>query len=336
MENQETSRIQSSIQKRSRLNRNVLACPVNFIQNCQAGLRLLEENGCTVHANLHGRPFTRAELLQAIPEMDAVIAAFEPWDEEAFQAAPRLKVVTRSGTGLDSVDTDAARRHGVMVCNCPGANAASVAEHTVALLLALARDIPRLDAAVHAGQWPRTTFSELGSKTFGIVGFGAIGQRVARLLCGFGMRLLAHNRSPRPDAAAALGVHMCSLEDLFRESDFISLHLPAGPDTRQLINAASIARMKPGVRIINTARAALLDDAAVCDALKVGRIAGLASDVFSAEPIETDNPLIQAPHVIGTPHVASASLESQQRLGQMAAQSVIAVFAGREPENRQA
>jgi len=317
------------------MTRRVLVCPARFLANCPDSVQQLEANGCSVVANPYDRPFTRTEWLAAIADADAVIAAFERWDEEAILAAPRLKLVTRFGTGFDSVDTDAARRHGVIVCNCPGANAASVAEHTVALLFALVRDVPHLDAAVHAGQWPRVTFSELGGRTFGLIGFGDIGQRVARLLAGFGMRLLAHNRSPRPEAGD-LDVQMCDLDTLIRESDFISLHVPGTEETRHLIDANAIARMKPGVRIINTARASLIDDAAVAAALRDGRIGGLACDVFAVEPVEPGNPLLQAPNTILSPHVASASLESQQRLGRMAAQTVTDVFTGREPANRQA
>lgn len=316
--------------------RKVLVTPIGFKQNCPESVRLLEGSGFQVVANPHARPYSREELLDAACDADAVIAAFEQWDEEAFQAASRLQIVTRFGTGFDSVDLDAARRHGVVVCNCPGANAESVAEHTIALTLALARDLPRMDADVRALRWTRSVFTELSGKIFGIVGFGSIGQLVAKKLAGFDMAVLACNRSPRDEIAQRLNVRMCSFDELIRECDFISLHLPASPETRHLINESTIRLMKPGVRLINTARAALVDEQAVRAALIEGRIAGLASDVFSVEPIAADNPLLDCPGFIGTPHVASASHESFQRLGEMAVRSVLAVLEGREPDNRQA
>ncbi len=316
--------------------RKVLVTATNYERLCQDGLQLLRQHGCEVDMNPHSRPYAANELHQAAADADAVIASVEAWNEPAFQAAPRVKVIARFGTGVDSVDFDAARRHGVVVTNTPGLNAPAVAEHAVGLLLSLMRSIPQLNQDAREGKWTRTIFSEIGGKTVGILGFGNIGQQFARVLSGFNVNLVAYNRSPREAAARALNVTMRPLEDVIRSSDILSIHLPNQPETRHLINAERIAHMKDGVIIINTARGPLVDEQAVREALISGKIAGLASDVFEQEPVTADYPLFSCPNYICTPHSAGETYQNYAKTGLATAQAVIDVLEGREPQNRRA
>src|SRR6266581_4946842 len=240
-----------------------------------------------------------------------------------LEQAARLRVVGRAGVGVDNIDLDAATRRGVLVMSTPGGNAVSVAEHTFALLLALARHVPRLDAAIHAGRWEKGTSAgvELRGKTLGLIGLGRIGGEVARRANAFEMRVLAYDPYISERVAQEAAVELVPLADLLGRSDFVSLHAALSPATEKMINATTLAQMKRGARLINAARGELVEEAALAAALRSGHLAGAALDVFAAEP-PRDSPLTALPSVIATPHVAGSTEEAQEEVGTLIAQQV--------------
>ena len=249
--------------------------------------------------------------------------------DEVLAAGSSLVVVGRAGIGLDNVDVAAATRRGVMVCNAPQSNIVSAAEQAMALLLASARNVPQAHAALAGGKWERSKWEgvELYGKTVGIVGLGRVGALVAQRCLAFGMRLVAYDPYVTADRARAMGVELMSLEDVMRESDFISVHLPKTKETVGLIGAAMFAIAKPDLRVINTARGGIVDEAALYEAVSSGRIAGAGLDVFSTEPC-TDSPLFTLPSVVVTPHLGASTREAQDKAGDTIAEQVMLALAG--------
>ncbi len=269
-----------------------------------------------------GRP--RQELLRDVAEADAVVVrSATTVDAELIHAAPRLRVIARAGTGVDNVDVPAATARGIVVMNAPGANSVSVAEHALALMLALSRAIPAADASMKRNVWDkkRLTGAELRGKTLGIVGLGRIGQEVAARARAFGMELVAHDPFISEQVAAGLGIQLLDLDELCAKADYITLHVPATPETRHLINAVRLARCRPGVRIVNTARGELIDEAALADAIQAGHVAGAGLDVFETEP-PVDSRLTALPQVVATPHIAASTAEAQEQVGLETAMAV--------------
>lgn len=237
-------------------------------------------------------------------------------DEALLAAAPRLRVIGRAGVGVDNIDADAATRRGIVVMNTPGANAIAVAELTIGLMLALAREIPRANATMHAGRWEKKSLggSEVRGKTLGILGLGRIGLEVARRARAFGMQLIGHDPFVAPAVARENEISLVSVEELFRTSDFLTLHVGLTSQTAGIVNASTLATMKPGARIINCARGELIDDAALAAALAAGRIAGAALDVFSSEPLK-DSAYFGMDRVLLSPHIAGSTAEAQEAVG---------------------
>ena len=269
------------------------------------------------------------ELIRRIRNADAVlnIRGFTPFSAVVLAACPRLRLISIWGTGTNHVDIDAARARGVTVRNTPGVNAHAVAEHTMALMLAIARRIPEMDSAVKAGQWPRGSLVQLEGKTLGVVGLGAIGSRVAMLASTFGMNVLASTLGDDAGRAASVGARHVPLETLLRESDFVSLHLRLSEKTTRYIDRARLALMKPSAFLINTARAGLVDRDALLDALRGSRIAGAGLDVFHEEPIRADDPLLSLPNIVFTPHNAGSTPEVIDRGLQQAVENIQFFFA---------
>jgi D-3-phosphoglycerate dehydrogenase len=269
-----------------------------------------------------GRP--AAALVADLADADALIVrSATRVDKALIDAAPRLRVIARAGTGVDNVDVDAASARGIVVMNAPGANSVSVAEHTLALMLAIARGVPAANASMKRGEWEKSRFtgSELRGKTLGIAGLGRVGQEVATRAHAFGMEVIAHDPFVAAQTAADLGVELVSLDELFRRSDYLSLHLPSVPATHRIVNAARLAHCKPGMRLINTARGDLIDEAALVAALESGQVAAAALDVFDIEPPKAST-LISMPQVIATPHIAASTREAQELVGTETAAAV--------------
>ncbi|MET8120680.1 phosphoglycerate dehydrogenase [Micromonospora sp. NPDC005189] len=272
----------------------------------------------------------RPALLSALSEADAVIVrSATQIDAEAVAAAPRLKVVARAGIGLDNVEVPAATARGVMVVNAPTSNIVSAAEQAVALLLAVARNTASASSALKAGEWKRSKYTgvEVQGKTVGVVGLGRIGVLFASRIAAFGTRLIAYDPYIQPARAAQLGVRLVGLEELLRESDFISIHLPKTPETMGLIGEKELAIVKPGVRIINAARGGLVDEQALANAIAEGRVAGAGVDVYSKEPC-TSSPLFAFDNVVATPHLGASTHEAQDKAGLAVARSVKLALQG--------
>ena len=273
----------------------------------------------------------RAELLAALGKgVDAVlIRSATKMDAEAIAAAKGLKVIARAGVGLDNVEIPAATAAGVMVVNAPTSNIVSAAELAIGLLLASARFISPAHAALRNGKWARSKYTgaELFEKTLGIVGFGRIGQLVAARMQAFGMDVVAYDPYLQPARAAQLNVRLVELDELLKISDFITIHLPKTKETANLIGTDALKKVKPSVRIINAARGGVLDEAALYEALKEGRVAGAGLDVFATEPC-TDSPLFELDNVVATPHLGASTDEAQERAGIAVAVSVRKALSG--------
>jgi D-3-phosphoglycerate dehydrogenase / 2-oxoglutarate reductase len=268
---------------------------------------------------------TKKETLQSeIADAEALIVrSATKVTPELLEKAPRLRVVGRAGVGVDNIDLDEATRRGVLVMSTPGGNAVSVAEHTFALLLSLARQVPRLDKAMHEGKWEKSSAAgtEVRGKTLGLIGLGRIGSEVAVRAEAFDMRVLGYDPYISEAAARELQVELVPLEKLLAESDFVSLHTAVSPATQNLINATTLAQMKKGAWLVNAARGELIDEAALAEALKSGKLGGAALDVFVEEPTK-NSILVGLPNVVATPHVAGSTTEAQEEVGTQVAVQV--------------
>ena len=265
-----------------------------------------------------------SELAADLADADALmVRSATTVTAQLLDAAPRLRIVARAGTGVDNVDVATASARGILVVNAPGANSISVAEHACALMLSLARRVPAADRAMKDTKWEKKKFmgTELRGKTLGIAGLGRIGQEVAQRARGFGMRIVAHDPFISRDIAAGLGVELLSLDALCAASDFLTLHLPSTPETRHLFNDDRFGLCKPGIRIINTARGELIDEDALRRAIEKGIVAGAGLDVFNIEPPK-DWALAQLPQVVATPHIAASTEEAQELVGTETAAAV--------------
>jgi D-3-phosphoglycerate dehydrogenase / 2-oxoglutarate reductase len=291
------------------------------------GVEVLAAAGHQVDVRLGLSPDDLVEAVRGAAAL--VVRSATNVDEAVLQAGRELVVVGRAGVGLDNVDVAAATRRGVMVVNAPESNIISAAEHTMALLLALARNIPQAQAALVAGRWERSRFAgvELYGKTLGVVGLGRVGTLVAERAAAFGMHLLAYDPYLAADRAKRLGVELTSLEDLVARADFITIHLPKTPETIGLLNKDLLALAKPGVRIINAARGGIVDEEALAEAIRSGTVAGAALDVFASEPTTT-SPLFELDSVVVTPHLGASTNEAQDKAGEQIAEQVLLALSG--------
>lgn len=268
----------------------------------------------------------KGDLVGEIAPYDALIVrSATKVTADVLEAAENLKVVGRAGIGLDNVDVDAATRRGVMVVNAPQSNILSAAEHTIALLLAQARNVPQADASVKAGRWERGRFEgvELHGKTLGVIGLGRVGTMVAARAIAFGMRVVGYDPFVSRERAKSLGVDlMPNLEAVLVQSDFVTIHLPRTPDTEGLIGERELALLKPDARIVNTSRGGILDERALVEALRDGKLGGAALDVFEREPVPPAHPLLRFQNVVATPHLGASTREAQDKAGTAIAEMV--------------
>ena len=275
------------------------------------------------------------ELLDAVGEYDALVVRSETKvTADVIEAGKKLQVVARAGIGVDNIDLDAATSAGIAVVNAPTGNTVAAAEHTLALMLALARNIPSAHQSMKAGEWKRSAFMgiEVRNKTLGVIGLGRVGSEVARRAKSFAMNLVAYDPFVTPDYAHRLGVELLSFEDVLAQSDFITLHTPLTDTSRNLISTKELARMKIGARLINVARGELVDEKALLEALNTGKLAGVALDVFAKEP-PGPNPLLDHPSVVITPHLGASTQEAQREVAVEAAEQVLAVLQGEPARN---
>ena len=264
-------------------------------------------------------------LREAIKDCDALIVRSETKvSAELMDAAKKLRVIGRAGVGVDNIDVPAATARGIVVMNAPDGNTITTAEHTIALLVALARNVPQANSSVKAAKWERKKFigAELQGKTLGIVGLGRIGRAVATRARAFGMKIVAHDPFIAPEQARDLEIEAATLDEVFARADFLTVHTPLTADTRGIVGRDAFAKMKRGVRIINCARGGLVDEAALHDAIKTGTVAGAALDVFEQEPPPSDHPLLQLEEVIVTPHLGASTTEAQEGVAFTVAEQV--------------
>ncbi len=315
------------------MNKKVLVTATNFSQYCAQAKALLEDGGVTVVESRFGRPMSFEELKERVGDIDAVIAGVDTWNERVFSFAPKLRVIARFGAGVDNIDLEAARARNIKVTNAKGLNANAVAEMAVGLMLCALRNIPHLVTSLRNGNWDRFMAIEMRGRTVGFLGFGDIARRTAEKLSGFGIRMIAYDMYPDRERAKRLGVEMLSMEQVLRESDVVSLHIPSYPETYHIMGDAQFAAMKDGAYFINTARGALVDEAALARVLHSGKLTAAAIDVFEHEPIKPGDPLFQVENLIMTPHSSAETYETYTAVSLANAQAVLNVLNGREPQN---
>jgi phosphoglycerate dehydrogenase-like enzyme len=272
-------------------------------------------------------------LTRQLAGVDAVLASIEPYTAQVLEAS-RLRVISRCGVGYDAIDVAAATRVDVLVANTPGANKEGVAEHTIALMLAVAHGFPRRDRELRAGRWNREAMPRLAGQTVGLVGLGAIGKEVALRCQALGMNVIAMDPAADEAWATEHSIRLLDLEALLEQADVVSLHLPCTGQTAGLFDAAAFARMKSGAIFINTARGALVDEAALVDALRSGKLSGAGLDVFQQEPLPDNHPLLGLDNALLCPHMAGLDFESRDAMATLAAQNITELYQGRWPEGR--
>jgi D-3-phosphoglycerate dehydrogenase len=312
----------------------VLVTPTSFSKG-DPSMRVTLENAVgEVIYNDSGKPLESEALADMLPGVDGYIAGLDEIDQHALETTSRLKVIARYGVGVDAVDLQTARHKGIIVTNTPGANSRSVAELTIGLMLSLARSIPTAANTTRAGGWPRLSGISVRGKVVGLLGFGAIGQAVARLLSGFETTLLVYDPIATPEQASGLGAVLTSLDEIIRQADIVSLHCPLTADTRNMVNDGFLSTLKPGAYLINTARGELVDETALLAALESGKLGGAALDVFATQPPEVGNPLLSHPRLLATPHMGAHTDGAINAMGWMALNDCLAVLRGEEPRYR--
>jgi len=310
----------------------VLVTPGPLYQQPGPYRDVLEGAGLEVVFPPEGRPLMQPELLAAqLGGIDAVLAGMEPFTPEVL-AGCKVRVIARMGVGYDAIDIPAATKHNVLVTITPGTNEISVAEQALALLLGVFRGFPGRHQEVLSGVWRRKSLPRLGGKTIGLVGLGRIGRAMVPRAHGLGLNVIACD--PLADAATAsqLGIRLCSFEELLRTADIVSLHAPATPETTDMINARTLALMKAGSVLINTARGNLVDEDALADSLRRGHLMAAGLDAFKIEPLPLDSPLLKLDNVLMAPHMGGLDLESEVAMSRLAAQCIADLYRGRCPE----
>ncbi len=312
-------------------NCRVLVTPSSYGKTDSRLLEELESLVGEVIYNSTGQPLPSTEVARLLHGIDGYIAGLDAIDSTSLEQADKLKVIARYGVGLDNVDLKAATTKGIRVTNTPMANSVSVAELTIGLILALARSIPHAIEATRQGGWPRLTGLSLEYKTIGLLGIGAIGKQVVRRLSGFNCRILGCDPVVNEEFAMTNNLIYSSRDQVINEANFLSLHLPLKPDTRNLVDADFLRKMKKGAYLINTSRGELIDENALVNAIREGHLAGAALDVFSSEPPTADNPLLHLSNVLVTPHCSSHTDGAMNTMGWMALRDCLAVLRGEEP-----
>jgi D-3-phosphoglycerate dehydrogenase len=291
----------------------------------------LRAEGCETIFKPLLTPRSEDELIDLLQGVDGVIVAGDPFTARVLEASPQLKVISRTGVGYDAIDVKAATKRGIIVCNTPGVNRHAVAEWTFALMLSLARKLKENQAEVRKGGWVRHEGMDLAGKTLGLVGLGTIGKEVAQRARAFEMRILACDVIRDVQFAEAHHVAFVPLDELLRESDFVSLHTFLNDKTRHLINAERLSLMKPTAFLINTARGGIVDTEALCQALTEKRIAGAALDVFEGEPLRADSPVRALENIYLSPHTAGVTTDARRLSGAAAAENLICGLKGERP-----
>jgi D-3-phosphoglycerate dehydrogenase len=310
----------------------VLVTPTSYGSQNPTLKTELEALTGTVKYNKTGKPLSSEQLQKLLPGMDGMIAGLDEIDQAALDTAEGLRVIARYGVGYNNVDLEAASARNIIVTNTPGANAGSVAELTVGLILNLVRPILPAVSDTKSGKWPRFKGYSLEGKTVGLVGCGAIGKETAKRLAGFGSKNIAFDIYPDHQFSEDYLLEYTSLDDLLARADIVSLHLPGTPETEGIVNEEFLSKMKLGSWLVNTARGDLVDESALVSALEKGHLAGAGLDVYRKEPPDPDSPLMNMDQVIATPHMGAHSDSATNTMGRMALDECLAVLRGEEPK----
>ena len=312
--------------------KKVLCATPKYEINCPEGLKLLEDNGFQVDLMKTDRYYQFEDLDGRVQDYCAVISSLDCWDDRLFAQAPNLRILAKSGVGVDSVDLEAAKKRNICITNAKGLNAVSVADTAIMLMLAALKNLTHFDSTTKQGQWVRVTTRDLSGKTVGIIGFGEVSHYVIRRLKGFEVNVIAYDPFPNQEMARELDVQLMSFDEVLSQADVISVHVPLLKETHHLMNEIAFLKMKPTAIFVNTSRGKVVDEKALYQALKEGRISGAALDVFEEEPTDPCNPLFSLPNFVCMPHQAAATKESEKRVCYMAAKNIVAFFAGEELE----
>ncbi len=311
----------------------VLIAPAKLVGQKMEFVNILERAGFELVYNTRPTQLIESELLEALQGVVASVAGSEPYNQRVLAAHPQLRVIARVGVGYDAVDVEAATRAGVAVAIVPGTNQGSVAEHTFLLMLALAKNLIPHHLGLKQGQWLRSVNVPLRTLTLGIAGLGRIGKAVATRAKAFEMNVIAHDPFPDTAWAEGQGIPLVSFEELLRQSDFVSMHMPAMPSTKHLINAKTLALMKPTAYLINTSRGAVINEVDLYQALKERRLAGAGLDVFEQEP-PGPSPLFELDNVVVTPHTAGVDYRSREEMTRSAAEAIVSLSRGEWPAEK--
>lgn len=312
------------------MNFKVLIATRTFGSTSEQPWEILNEAGCELVLAEMSQELNEERLIEHLRGVDGAIIGNIQMSAYVLENAPSLKVISMHGVGVDHIDLEAASRQGIIIANCPGTNDQAVADLTLGLMIAVARNIPNVGHELHDGIWGHHTGSELWKKTLGLIGFGRIGRGVAKRALGFEMNILVFDPLLKPEQMDLPGVTLTSFEEVLKEADYLSLHAPLNENTQNMIGETQLVVMKPSAYLINTARGGLVDELALANALSKGQIAGAALDVFVNEP-PTDSRLLQLDNVVITPHIGAHTKEAIERMSVMAAQNVVQTLLGKQP-----
>ena len=312
--------------------RKVLCAVPRYEKNCPEGVKLLRDNGFLVDLMETDHYYQFEDLDGHVGDYCAVISGLDRWDERLFAQAKQLRILAKAGVGVDSLDLEAARKHNICITNAKGLNSTSVADTTVMMMLAALKKLTLFDATTKRGGWLRTDTYDLTGKVVGIIGFGAVSQCVVQRLKGFDVKIIAYDKYPSMEKARELGVQIMDFEEVLSQADVVSIHVPLMKDTYHLMDEKAFAKMKPTAVFINTARGKVVDEKALYQAMKEGRLRAAAMDVFEEEPTNPQNPLFSLNNFTCMPHQAAAAAESEARVCYMAAKNIVAFFSGQELE----
>jgi D-3-phosphoglycerate dehydrogenase len=312
---------------------NILVTPTSFAKYNKDHIFMLENAVKKVTYNTTGKPLSEKDLIPLVAGIDGFIAGLDDITSGVIKAAGNLKVISRYGTGVDRVDLKAANKAGIFVTNTPGANSISVAELTIGLAISAARNIPEGNTRTKNGSWPRFSGTSLSGKTFGIIGLGSIGKEVAKRLSCFNIKILAYDISFDAGFASRYDIIYADIDRILTSSDFISLHIPVFKDTVNIINRKSLAKMKQGAILINTARGELVDEDALYNSLKSGHLRAAALDAFREEPPDPQNKLLSLPQVTAVPHMGAATDDASNEMTRISIEECFAVLRGEMPKH---
>lgn len=309
------------------MKKKVLITPRSFSQSGEKARKLLEEQGYEIRLNSTGKTLAEEQMRELCADVDGVIVGIDPVTEPVLENAVKLKAISKYGAGLDNINLEAAARLGIKVERAAGTNAVSVAELAIGMFFALARNITALSNSTKSGGWDRVRGVELSGKTAGILGMGCIGREAARMASGIGMKVIAYDPYAKPDKEymSKYGIEMKGLEEVIREADFLTLHLPLTEETRHIINKAALEKMKPSAYIVNTSRGELVDEEELYEALAAGVVAGAAEDVFSKEP-PGGHRLLSLDNFILTSHVGAYTVEANEKMALKSAMNLIEIL----------